>query len=485
MRSPVAVLVLWLALGAAAPATAAADLVSVTIDVETLRNSGTPFSVKAIITVEGEQIVRADLTPPGATAAVALPLVGESFVLERTFNTEQELATALPDGEYLLTLNGSIDVPFDYARTPVPSPAITAPLPASILVPGPVTVEFARCLACVEDTDLTVGRIFDDDSDTVIVEEVLEPEAESWTPTEAGVPFELPEEGSFAAVIMHAALREAALVSDRGDDFLLLTGVTQGDAVPFFTGAASPAGAFCITVADDAGLLDPLGECLAIDEPSAALIDPSGEFALSAGGVDIEYDAEVSAGGAIGGTARADLDGNGSFETATPLRGKLQGFLGTVDRHIAFDLRSTAPDAKLAVRIHEEATVEDGTVDGSQRAKGTVAGEKVKEDAPSTLPLGDEPIGWRLDVELAGKHVEDATVTLEDGRSYALRGRFGFDFLTGLGKLDLRSEDEDAGVQARIEDFGIDDIESQPPVFGSGDFTFKILGQRGRINPLP
>jgi hypothetical protein len=199
----------------------------------------------------------------------------------------------------------------------------------------------------------------------------------------------------------------------------------------------------------------------------------------------MEYDAEVSAGGAITGTARADLDGNGSLETSTPLRGKLRGFLGKVDRNVAFDFRSEAPAAKLAVRIHEQATVEEGALDGRQRAKGTVQGEKVKEDAPSTLPLGDEPLGWRLDVELAGKHVEDAMVTLEDGRSYALRGRFLFDFLTRLATLDLRSEGEDEGVWVRIEDFGIEDIESQPPVFLGGDFTFRVLGQRGRINPLP
>jgi hypothetical protein len=484
MRSPAAVLVLWLALGVGAPASAAPDLVSVTIDVETLRVSGAPMSLTAVVTVEGDQIVRADLTPPGGTK-VALPLDGESFVLEQTFSSEQALAAALPDGEYVLTLNGSVEVPFEYARTPVPSPAISAPLPASILVPGPVTVEFTRCLACTEDFDTTDAWIYDDDNDVVLVAETLDPKAESWTPADGGFPFELPEDGAFAAVVVHAALRELPLVGAGNDDFVLLTGVWSGDAVPFFTGAASPAGSFCIAVADEAAVLDPLGECLAIDEPSAALIDPSGEFALSAGGVDIEYEADVSAGGAIVGSARADLDGNGSLETTTPLRGKLQGFRGKVDRSVAFDFRSMAPAAKLAVRIHEQATVEDGAIDGSQRAKGTVAGVKVKQDAPSTLPLGDEPLGWRLDVTLEGKHVEDASVTLEDGRSYALRGRFVFDFLTGLAKLDLRSEGEDEGVQVRIEDFGIDDIESQPPVFGSGDFTFKILGQRGRINPLP
>ena len=153
--------------------------------------------------------------------------------------------------------------------------------------------------------------------------------------------------------------------------------------------------------------------------------------------------------------------------------------MGKVDRRVSFDFRSMAPAAKLAVRIREQATVEDGAIDGVRRAKGTVLGEKVKEDAPSTLPLGDEPIAWRLDVTLEGKQVEDASVTLDDGRSFALRGRFIFDFLTDLAKLDLRSEGADEGVQVRIEDFRADDLESQPPVFDSGDFTFKILGQRG------
>ena len=203
----------------------------------------------------------------------------------------------------------------------MPSPAITAPLPATVLVPGPVTVEFTRCLACVEDMDTTQASIFDVDTEETIVTETLQPEDESWTPSDGTEPFELPEEGSFAAVVQHVARREQQLVAQTNDEFALLTGVAQVDSVPFFTGAASPAGSFCIVVADDDGVLDPFGECLAIDEPSAALIDPSGAFALSAGGVEIEYDAEVSAGGAISGSARADLDGNGSLETPTRCAG--------------------------------------------------------------------------------------------------------------------------------------------------------------------
>jgi hypothetical protein len=479
-----ALLTLLLVLGLAAPAASAPDLASVTIDLETLRTSDAAGSLRAFVQVEGERIVDAKLTPAGA-AAITLRLDGDVFVFEKTYTSEQELAAAFPDGEYLLTLNGSTEIRFDFARTPVPSPAITAPLPASILVPGPVTVEFTRCLACTGPGDATDARIYDDDNDEVLVIETLAPDAESWTPSDGVDPFELPEDGSFFAVVMHAALREVALVGANSDDFVLFTGVASSDAVPFFTGGAMPSGSFCIVAADDDATLDPLGECLAIDEPSAALIDPSGTYALSLPGVEIEYDMEVGANGAISGEARADLDGNGSFETTAPVRGKLAGFQGRVDRHVAFDFRSAAPAAKLAVRINEQASVEEGALGGSQRAKGKLMGEKVAADAPSTLPLGDEPIGWLLRVVLEGKRVEDASITLEDGRVFTLRGRFVHDFLTDLAKLDLRSEGEDEGVQVRFEGLVIEDLESQPPVFGGGDFTFRILGQRGRINPLP
>jgi hypothetical protein len=473
-------LLLLFVLGLASPATAAADLARVTIEVNAARNNGALASLRARIEVEGERIVQATLTPPGGMPA-AIPLGDEGFILERTFMSEQEFTTALPDGGYVLTLNGSTQVLFDYARAAVPSPAISAPPAAAILVPGPVTVEFAPCPACAGEEDLTRVALIDAETDEVIAEETLGPEDASWTPDDGGEPLELPEDGSFWAAVQHVALRTEQRVAPNSDAFELVTSETHGDAVQFFTGAAPPAGSFCLVVGDDAGALDPLGECLAPDVPEAALIDPSGAFALTAAGVEIEYAAEVSAGGAITGSASADLDGNGSLETTTPLRGKLQGFLGKVDRRVAFDFRSAAPAAKLALRIHEQASVTEGPIFGSQRAKGSVLGAKVKDETASTLPLGDGPLGWRLDVELDGKHVETASIRLEDGRSFALRGRFVFDFLTDLAKLDVRSPGEDEGVQVRIEDFRVDDFESQPPAVSSGDFTFKILGQRGRF----
>jgi hypothetical protein len=451
---------------------AAQDLERVTIDVEAARRSGAPTSLTATIGVEGERIARATLTPPGATTPVELPRTASGFSLEQEFTNEADFLAKLPAGRWLLTLNGTREYPFDFELLPVPSPAISAPLPGAVLVPGELTVEFARCLACSEDTDSTEAEIVDD-GDLVVLSETLEPDAESWTPAEA-----LDEMSEFAARIVHTAERSEDGVGGSSDAYTLVRSFVHSDEVPFFTGTAPPSGELCVVVGDDDGTLDPLGECLAPDAPDALLVDPSGPFALAAGGVAMEYETEVQPSGEITGTAHADLDGNGSLETDTPLRGKLRGFHGTVDRHVAFDFESDAPVTKLAVRIHEEGNLEKGSLGGEQKVKGTALGGRVKEDLPSSVPLGDEPLAWRLDVTLDGKHVEDATVTLSDDRTFALTGRFLFDFLTGLGKLDLRSED---GIWVKIRAFQVDDLEEAPPTGAAGDFTFKILGQRGRF----
>jgi hypothetical protein len=468
---PGRILLLVLVCALAAPA-AAQDLDSILIAIQAERRSGAITGLTASILVEGERIVRADLTPPGATEAIELPDFETGFGLEEEFANEGELAAMLPSGTWLLTLNGTRDYTFELELLPVPSPAIRSPLPGAILVPGEVTVAFTRCLLCTEDTDSTEAEILDS-TELVVASETLEPDVESWTPQG-----ELAEEEEFLARIVHTAERSEDGIGEGGDAFTLTRIGVHSDEVPFFTGSAPPAGAFCLVIGDDDGSLDPSGECLAPDAPEALLVDPSGSFALAAGGVAMEYDADVQPSGEITGTARADLDGNGSLESETPLRGKLKGFLGTVDRHVAFGFRSTAPAAKLAVRIHEEGTLEKGSLGGDQHVKGTVLGARVRETAPSTLPLGEEPLGWRLDVTLDGKHVEEAAVRLGDGRTFPLTGRFLFDFLEDLGKLDLRSED---GVWVRIEDFRIDDLDTAPPTGASGDFTFKILGQRGRF----
>ncbi len=541
-------------LGAAGPARAAADLETVTFSLAVVRVENAVKTITARIEVAGQRITRASITPPGINpTTVDLALEGDVFALEDEFTSEADLTDSFPDGTYTLTLNGTTDYRLDLARAPIPSAAISAPLPAEVLVPGPVTVEFTRCSICDQEFDSTTGLLEDAGGSVIASDDTLAPGGSAtalvdsmtaitlgtvavedarklpsdhafevsigsedlnvsrlddthitvidrgvggttpaahaandrvsevgqsdtmWTPA-----IELAADTSFSAAIVHSVERADSLVGPGNDEFELDGSFSDEDSVSFFTGGAVPTGHFCVVVEDD-GSLDESGECAVGGDELAALLDPSGTFPLPIAGVDMEYTSEVLPSGDIVGTAHADLDGNGSLESTTPLSGKVTGFAGKVQRNLGFAFKTLSPAAKLKVKIDESGVVTEGSLAGKQTAKGTVQGVKIKDSAPSTLPLGEEPLGWRLDVELAGKQVDDATVTLSDGRKFALTGRFLFDFLTGLAKLDLQSEGADEGVRVRIEDFDIEDLEAEPPVINGGDFTFKILGQRGRF----
>jgi len=473
-HAPLATFALCLALlGAASPARAAADLASVTFTVSVVRVENAVEGVTLSLEVVGDRITRASITPPGGTL-IEIPAGGDGFLLEDEFSSEAELTTAFPDGSYVLTLNGTMEYPLELARAPVTSPAISAPLPAEVLVPGPVTVAFTRCSICDQDLDSTTGVLLDGDGAELETSPIA-PEDENWSPATS-----LDEEASFTAGVVHTVVRGDQLVGPISDDFDLAGIFSSADSVSFFTGAAVPTGELCVVVDDES--LD-TGSCFVVEhepEESGALLDPSGTFALPIGGIDMEYTSELLPSGAIVGTALADLDGNGSLESSTPLSGKVTGVAGKVRRKLGFAFETLSPEAKLKVKIVESGFVTEGSLAGKQSAKGTVQGVRIDSSAPSTLPLGEEPLGWRLDFELAGKRVEVASITLSDGREFALTGRFVFDFLTGLAKLDLGSADDAAGVSVRIEDLLIDD-SVDPPEITDGVVIYKILGQRGRF----
>lgn len=619
MRSCAAAVALWLALAAGAPADAAADLTRVTFSVATVHVDNTVETVTARFEVAGERITRATLKPPLGTA-VELVAAGDLFVLEAEFASETELARSFPDGEYLLTLNGTSEYPLVLVRAPVLSPALSAPLPAEVLVPGPVEVEFTRCSICDEELDstkgvllveqtklvdamtastlgsvavadakkfpedgsfdveigserMTVSRLDDlhitveergvggtsatahavnatvsevlasDDtlrkSETALVDpleedtlgevevedarvfpsghpfdveigseqltveriddtqiDVIErgtggtmPSAhdanekvsevgqsdKSWTPAS-----ELGENASFTATIVHTVVRGEPLVGPGNDAFDQVGIFSSEDSVSFFTGAGLPGGDFCVVVNDDGSFdAEDVAGCFVIEQESASLLDPSGSFETTAAGADVEYGAEVLAGGEITGEAAADLDDNGSFETVAPVRGRVSGSFGAVTRSLRFAFESTSPAAKLKVSIREDASVADGALEGTQRTRGTLLGAKVKEEQESEFPEADVPLAWLLEFTLDDKQVDTASLRLANGRTIPLTGRYVFDFLTDLGKLELKSAGEDAGVLVRIEELSIDD-GVDPPMIDDGVLIYKILGQHGR-----
>jgi hypothetical protein len=470
-----------LGLGLAAPALAAPDLARVTVEFETTRVNGAVASADVAVTVEGERIVRAELTPTGTTA---LPLAntGGVFTLEKSFTTEAARAAEFPEGTWRLALDGGAPLELAFARTPVPTPAISAPLPGEVLAPDAVRVAFTACPLCAMPGDTSEAAILDDTA-AVVVEELLDPEATRW-PDDAEPPLVLDEDAAWRAVIAHTAVRSADLVAG-SDAFVFDTVIVEIGVVSFFTGAAPPSGDYCFVVSETPAVLDPLGECVVpMDDAmmvpdDAPLLDPSGTSMTTLAGVDLTLDVQVLAGGAIVGSATADLDGDGSDDASAPLRGKLGGRSGDTSRRLAFALESLAPAAQLSGRLRDRASAGGGGFSGALALRGVLAGAKVRE----TLPWleASAPLGWRIDVVLDGRDVTDASLTLENGRTWPLRGRWRFDFVTDLSDVDLRTQGADAGARVRLAGLRIDDPDAVPPLVGAGKLSFKLLGQRGKL----
>jgi hypothetical protein len=477
-HAPLATLGLCLALlGAAGPARAAADLASVTLTISVVRVENAVKGVTASIEVVGDRITRASITPPRG-ALVEIPAGGAGFLLEKTFTTEAELTTAFPDGTYVLTLNGTTDYDLPLTRAPVPSPAISAPVGAAVLVPGPVTVSFTPCSICDQDLDSTTGTLLDGDGAEIENSgDTLGPNDDRWSPLT-----ELPENAAFTAVVLHALVRADHLTGPGNDAFDLVGSFSQEDSVPFFTGAAVPSGEFCLVVEDDAQhTLDPTGECAAAGDENAALFDPSGTFSLPIGGLDMAYTSEVLPSGEIVGSAFADLDGNGSMESATPLHGKVTGSAGKVQRKLSFKFKTESPSAKLRVKIGEDGLVTEGSLAGEQTAKGTVEGVRIDDSVPSTLPLGEAPLGWLLHVSFDDKHHAHGSVTILGRPEIPLDGRWQFDFVTGFTEIDLDSVGADAGIHVRFGQLVIDTTDPAAPTISQGHLRYDLFGQGGRI----
>jgi hypothetical protein len=475
MRHPTAELLLLSALCAAGPAHAVADVSKLRfqVSVQRLENAiqGTG-PIQTEVRLQGTGIARATMTPPGGTA---IPLVadGADFVLSRPATSEQQLDSLLPQGSYLFALNdGAASIAVSYTRPSVPSPAISEPLPLSLLPPGSVTVRFTPCATCLEEDDVVAASIEDDlgEIDSVTFENVAGeepsiPDVSEWSPTG------LPENSKLLARVVHTVLRNIPLETDRNDPFDFENVFGHGDSVPFFTAFSPPDGHFCIVANDDGPLED---GCVERSEPEAGLLDPSGADTIEVAGLTIFYLMTVGLDGSITGTAVTDLDGNGNQESVG-LFGKLRGLHGRANQSFKIGFDVPALGTKLRIKLKERFSIPHDTRSRLQSARGVLAGQKVRERETSESSLTPEPLGWLLDFELTGERdVTGASLALTGREPIPLTGRWNFDPELDTSALTLLSEDE--AVRVRIEELVIDG-----PEIVSGKIRVKAFGQKARL----
>jgi hypothetical protein len=482
---PIVRLLMALLVGSAGAAPAlAADVNDVFFTVTIARSSEVADLITAEIRVQGAQLNNGTITFPGAANPTPLVQDGADLALGLEFDSEAQLASLFPAGNYVLRVNnGTVEATIAYEqRPPVPSPDISQPGAGEALPPGALEVLFTKCADC-NLTDDSVEARLEDGAANELASETLTSADESWVPPDGmGGDFALPENGEFLVRVTHTAVR-AKNVNVTGNDepiFKFSPIFVQSDEVGFRTGFAPPMGDFCVTVNDPL----PAAGCAVLSDPALSLLDTSGVVDTSVAGHDVEYTFTVGPKGDITGNAMADLDDDGSAETAGAIKGKLKGKGGEAKQKLSFPLVSEALAARLKLSVSDELSIPLDSLTRVQKASGSLGGVKVKEETPTGGALPVAPQAWRVTFSIDGQSlVQNAVLTLEQGRSFPLEGSHKFNLKKNLSNLKLQTADK--GIKIQLKKVVLDD-EAAPPTVVGGGLGYKILGQSGKADvPAP
>ncbi len=467
-------LLLMTHLAAAAPAQAV-DVATVSFDVTIARSSLVSDDITVEVRVIGTNLNNGTLTPPtvGATPITLKKDGADLILLDKSLRSEAELATFLPTGSYLLRINNdTVQATLVYARPSVPSPDISKPAAGSTVAPGPIELQFAACPVCNLVGD-SVKAALEDDLGVVLDEETLTETSASWIPKDAVGDLALPEASAFVARVTHTALRQANTPATGGDNSLVFSHrFVQSDEIDFETGFHSPAGHVCLA----ANYSAPPAGCKMLTDPLLQILDPSGSFSTQVAGHDVDYSVSVASGGALTGSATADLDDDGMNETSSaPIKGKLRGKSGALRSKLSIALNNMGLTAKLELKLSDVLSIPGNTLAHTQGASGSIGTTKIKETASSNGALPFAPLGWLLEFDIDSlADVANALLTLEGGRNFPLTATNKFKFASGLSSMKLQSVDK--GIRIDLKKLTLDDATNPVGVTGGG-VSARILGQ--------
>lgn len=482
---------LALATGMGAPGSAAQAViditqVEVTVEIEGVHEASDSPSrtLTARVVVRGTGISGVTITPPGGTAS-SLRLVSGEFVLESSFADEATLDASLPEGSYLLAVQGAdasetATASLAYERPDVPSPAISQPVHESVVRAGTLEAEFAACPICVLSDDSTIATLQQGDTD--LASETLEGTDTQWIPSDDAGPLELDETSAFTLRVVHTASRGTAVTATTGDAFTFTSIFSRSDEVEFSTGFLAPEGNVCLVVDDPDRQLHGADEtCTVVDDSLLGILDVGGSSSTVAAGIPIGLDLTLSPSGALSGIADADLDADGAGETPVPVQGRLRGSGGRLRQNLRFALDGGASSAgtSLRVSILERALLATALKTRKQTTRGDLLGAPFSETVQDVESLEDQATGWRLDFPLSGDagRITGATLRLANGRTVALTGRHRFVLELDRTNVRLSSGGGDKGVKIEANGLGFDDAG----LISRGEIRWRAFGQGGRV----
>jgi hypothetical protein len=157
----------------------------------------------------------------------------------------------------------------------------------------------------------------------------------------------------------------------------------------------------------------------------------------------VTYTFAVGAKGTLTGNALADLDDNGSQETAGSIKGKLKGKAGELKQKLSISLvNEVAPLAKLKVSIADELSIPGNTLARLQKASGKIGDVKIKELTPTSGPLPVAAQGWRVKLHRrrGWPGAERACSRSTAAGPSCSRARNKFNFASGLSTVKLQTD---------------------------------------------
>lgn len=464
-------------------AQAALTLTSVALAADVGGTNGTDSSFKVTFTIAGTEIQTATVTPQGiGSTAITLPCTAGTTCTATLTLTQTQFNQLFPTSgqNYKIDLTqvsgtNTITSTVSFTLQSVPSPAISFPTSSTPISPTSLVVTFSACASCTVATHavLTLGS-------TELASQDLPASSTSWTP---GVTL-APSTTGFAVAITHkttGTLSPAPTYTLSGTSgsiaYTFTSDVTHADSVAFSTGFAQPVGAFCVILIDTS-LSGPGTSCPVLDATALGILDTSGLFATTLGGIPIVYQVALGPKGNVTGTAHADLDGDATFETSAPLTGRVRGKDGALRQRLRARFVNDSLDARLQLRILEEANLANLTPSGglttllTEQLRGKQGGAKVDVTSSSAPVILNPPIGWRLDFTLTAGQKQVPGQLQAAGSTISLQGNQTFDTATNLSDIRLSSGGAQTGVQLRLKKLVVDGATIQ-----SGQLKLRAFGQ--------
>jgi len=229
---------------------------------------------------------------------------------------------------------------------------------------------------------------------------------------------------------------------------------------------------------------DPDSVVVHVSEGSAnPLLDASEGRLMDIAGLGLVYVSSMDPRGRIEGSGVADLSGDGAFETAFGISGRVRGKDTEIDRKLTLRIRSGLGVEKtnLTALLRRRIDSWYGNDEEDVRLRGKWDGDPMEKQLVNAGAVDPESMAWRVTFRIdeqaeSNRKPVVGSVLYGKGKSIPLAGSARYSETTGAWSVRLKSSGDLRGVKMRFRDLVLAGVEPE-----SGTLAYKAFGQKGRM----